>query len=434
MGPAARGTWEKEVILRTGADFAKKYLTSIGLLICLVVLSVFWGFYYRSTELIEKQLLHQGQSFFQEIVLTRQWAANHNGVYVRLEPGVEPNPYLLKVPGLKVVIRDESGQPYVLKNPALITREISELAAQKGLFRFHITSLNPLNPANAPDPFETDALRKFAAGAKESFSYESRDDDVYFRYMAPLVTEQSCLACHAQQGYKEGDIRGGISVTSSATETAGKIKESRLFLIFAAILIISLILAIIYLVARSFITDLRTAETKLVEMATQDFLTGLLSRRETFRRLDEELQRSGRLATPFSVLLLDLDHFKQVNDVHGHSAGDLVLQAVAAALRQGVRPYDLCCRYGGEEFLVILPETALEDAAGIAERLRRDIENLKITAAKETALQITASIGAAALLGHETIDQLIARADEAMYNAKSSGRNRVCLAEPPRLS
>ena len=76
MGPAARGTWEKEVILRTGADFAKKYLASIGLLICLVVLSVFWGFYYRSTELIEKQLLYQGNSFFQEIVLTRQWIAS----------------------------------------------------------------------------------------------------------------------------------------------------------------------------------------------------------------------------------------------------------------------------------------------------------------------------------------------------------------------
>ena len=420
--------------MRTGADFAKKYLTSIGLLICLVVLSVFWGFYYRSTELIEKQLLYQGNSFFQEIVLTRQWVAQHDGVYVRVEPGVEPNPYLLKIPGLKVVIRDESGQAYTLKNPALVTREISELAAQRGLFRFRITSLEPLNPANAPDPFETDALRKFAAGAKESYAYESSDGEVYFRYMAPLVTEQSCLVCHAQQGYKVGDVRGGISVTSSATETAGKIRDSRIFLMLAAALIVFLILTIIYLVARSFIKELKTAETKLVEMATQDFLTGLLNRRETFRRLDEELQRSRRLATPFSVLLLDLDHFKQVNDVHGHSAGDLVLQAVAAALRQGVRPYDLCCRYGGEEFLVILPETALEDAAGIAERLRRDIENLKITAAKETALQITASIGAAALLGHETIDQLVARADEAMYNAKSSGRNRVCLAEPPRLS
>lgn len=420
--------------MRTGADFVKKYLTSIGLLICLVVLSVFWDFYYRSTELIEKQLLHQGQSFFQEIVLTRQWAAGHNGVYVRLEPGVEPNPYLLKVPGLKVVIRDESGQPYVLKNPALITREISELAAQKGMFRFHITSLDPLNPANAPDPFETESLRKFAAGVNENSAYESSDGEVYFRYMAPLVTEKSCLVCHAQQGYKEGDIRGGISVTSSATETAVKIGESRVFLMLAAALIVLLILTIIYLVARSFIKELKTAETKLVEMATQDFLTGLLNRRETFHRLDEELQRSRRLATPFSVLLLDLDHFKQVNDVHGHSAGDLVLQAVAAALRQGVRPYDLCCRYGGEEFLVILPETALEAAAGIAERLRHDIENLKIAVTKKTDLRITASIGAATLVGNESIDQLIARADEAMYNAKASGRNRVSLADPPDAS
>ena len=416
--------------MRTGADFVKKYLTSIGLLICLVVLSVFWGFYYRSTELIEKQLLHQGQSFFQEIVLTRQWAAGHNGVYVRLEPGVEPNPYLPKVPGLKVVIRDESGQPYVLKNPALITREISELAAQKGMFRFHITSLDPLNPANAPDPFETESLRKFAAGVNENSAYESSDGEVYFRYMAPLVTEKSCLVCHAQQGYKEGDIRGGISVTSSATETAVKIGESRVFLMLAAALIVLLILTIIYLVARSFIKELKTAETKLVEMATQDFLTGLLNRRETFHRLDEELQRSRRLATPFSVLLLDLDHFKQVNDVHGHSAGDLVLQAVAAALRQGVRPYDLCCRYGGEEFLVILPETALEAAAGIAERLRHDIENLKIAVTKKTDLRITASIGAAAIGDDETTDQLIARADEAMYTAKASGRNRVCQANP----
>ena len=416
--------------MRTGADFAKKYLTSIGLLICLVVLSVFWGFYYRSTELIEKQLLYQGSSFFQEIVLTRQWVAQHDGVYVRLEPGIEPNPYLLKVPGLKVVIRDESGQAYTLKNPALVTREISELAAQRGLFRFRITSLDPLNPANAPDPFETESLRKFAAGAKESSAYESSGDEVYFRYMAPLVTEKSCLVCHAQQGYKEGDVRGGISVTSSATETADKIQESRFFLMLAAALIVLLILTIIYLVARSFIKELKTAETKLVEMATQDFLTGLLNRRETFRRLDEELQRARRLAVPFSVLLLDLDHFKQVNDIHGHSAGDLVLQTVASVLRRGVRPYDLCCRHGGEEFLVVLPETALTGAAGIAERLRSEIEQQVISLPDGQTLQVTASIGAAALAGDETIDQLIIRADEAMYQAKQSGRNRVCLAGP----
>ncbi len=421
--------------MSTGTSFAKKYLASIGLLICLVVLSVFWGFYFRSTELIQKQQLYQGQSFFQEVVLTRQWVAMQNGVYVKMGPGVSVNPYLLElnVPGLHVTIKDENGQLYTLKNPALVTREISELAEQKGLFRFHITSLKPLNPNNAPDPFERDALEKFNHGVKEVTSYETRNNEVFFRYMAPLTTDKSCLVCHAHQGYKEGDIRGGISVTSSATETAGKIAESRIFLILAAILIILLILIIIYLVARSFIKDLRSAENKLVEMATHDFLTGLLNRRETYRRLGEEFQRYQRSQEPFSVLLLDLDHFKKVNDVYGHSAGDIVLQSVAEAMRKGVRPYDLCCRYGGEEFLVILPDAKEEEAVSAAERLRFDIANLEICAAPDTVLRITASIGVATVVNGEDIDQLISRADEAMYVGKQQGRNRVSVASAPGI-
>ena len=420
--------------MRRGSNFVKKYLASIGLLICLVVLSVFWGFHYRSTELIEKQQLHQGQSFFQEVVLTRQWIAQQNGVYVQMGPGVTANPYLLKVPGLKVIIKDESGQLYTLKNPALVTREISELAEQKGLFRFHITSLNPLNPSNAPDAFERDALEKFSNGSKEAATYETRNNEVFFRYMAPLVTDQSCLACHEHQGYKVGDVRGGISVTSSATETAGKVAENKFFLILAAVLIVLLILIIIFLVARSFIKDLHSAEIKLVEMATHDFLTGLLNRRETYRRLGEELQRYQRSHEPFSVLLLDLDHFKKVNDVYGHSAGDIVLQSVAEAMRKGVRPYDLCCRYGGEEFLVILPETGLAAAAAAAERLRLDIEKLEIRVAPGTLLRVTASIGVATLAGGEGGDQLISRADEAMYVGKQQGRNRVSIAPAPGVS
>lgn len=417
--------------MTSGTSFIKKYLASIGLLICLVVLSVFWGFYYRSTELIQKQLHHQGEAFFQEVVLTRQWVAQHNGVYVRLEPGGEVNPYLLKVPGLKVVIRDESGQAYTLKNPALVTREISEMAETRGLFRFRITSLNPLNPANAADPFERDALQQFDRGAKEVAGFETRDNEVFYRYMAPLVTEKSCLVCHAQQGYWEGDIRGGISVTASATETAGKIAESRVYLTLAAGIIIALILVIIYLVARSFIKDLRQAEGKLMEMATQDFLTGLLNRREMFRRANEEIQRSSRSQKAISVFLIDLDHFKKVNDIYGHSAGDMVLQSVATIMRQTVRTYDLCCRYGGEEFLVVLPETDLEPATAIAERLRQTIADNEISIAPATTLRITASIGVATMADGEAIDQLISRADHAMYQGKQQGRNRVNAASPP---
>ena len=418
----------------TASGFAKKYLASIGLLICLVVLSVFWGFYFRQAELIQKQQLYQGQAFFQEVVLMRQWMAQHNGVYVKMTPGMSVNPYLLQVPGLRVVITDEHGDRYTLKNPALATREVSELAEKSGLFRFHITSLNPLNPANAPDAFEQEALRQFEKGIKEYSTLEQRGEEVFFRYMAPLVTEKSCLTCHAGQGYREGDVRGGISVTSSATETAGKIRESRIFLVGSAVVIILLILAIIYMVARSFIKDLQTAEAKLVSMATRDFLTGLLNRREIYRRMEEELQRARRTGTPFSVFLLDLDHFKRVNDRHGHSAGDLVLQSVAAAMQQTVRPYDLCGRYGGEEFLVALPGTGLAEAAEAAERIRLAIGELQIRLDDCTTLQITASIGAASLEPNETIDQLVARADEAMYLGKQQGRNRVNVAAAKQAS
>ena len=412
----------------TAAGFVKRYLASIGLLICLVILSVFWGFYFRQAELIQKQQLHQGQAFFQEVVLMRQWMALHGGVYVKMTPDISPNPYLLKVPGLRVVIRDENGDFYTLKNPALATREISELAEKSGLFRFHITSLKPLNPANEPDAFEQEALRLFEQGIKEHTTMEKRGEEVFFRYMAPLVTEKSCLSCHAQQGYREGEVRGGISVTSSATETAGKIRESRIFLVGSAVVIILLILSIIYLVARSFIKDLQTAEAKLVSMATRDFLTGLLNRREIYRRMEEELQRARRTGTPFSVFLLDLDHFKRVNDLHGHSAGDLVLQSVATAMQQTVRPYDLCGRYGGEEFLVALPGTGLTEAAEAAERIRLAIAALHIAVDECTTLQITASIGVAALESTETLDQLVSRADEAMYVGKQQGRNRVNVA------
>ena len=209
-----------------GANFVKTYLVSLGLFGCLIVLFVSGAFYYNLNELVHDRLLHRSRAFFQEILLTRQWIAGHNGVYVKLGPGTVVNPYLLQVPGLKVVITDESGQMYTLKNPALVTREISELAEKRGLFRFHITSLKPLNPSNAPDPFEREALQKFANGSREVASFESDNNEVFFRYMAPLVTEKSCLSCHAQQGYKEGDIRGGISVTSSVAETRGRLRKT----------------------------------------------------------------------------------------------------------------------------------------------------------------------------------------------------------------
>lgn len=412
------------VILPRSSDFVSKYLTGIFLIIGLIVLSVFWGFSYRSNALIKGQLHRQGQAFFEEVVITREWAAKHGGVYVKLTPDTSVNPYLQKIPDLKVLIRDEEGVVYTLKNPALITRELSEIAATKGLFKFRITSQNPLNPANSPESFEQTALNSFAAGAKEYQAFEKSGNMVYFRYMAPLITKKSCLKCHAHQGYREGDIRGGISVSIPATTMLQQIKENRYYIILTALGIIGLIFAIIRYVSKVFIGDLNRAEQQLREMATRDFLTNLLNRREAYTKTLKEIARAGRTGRPLSFILIDVDYFKQLNDTHGHNAGDMVLTQLAGTLLSALRDYDIVCRYGGEEFLVISPETDLDQAGRLAERLRETVEAASFTT-DSINLQLTVSIGVAQYQNSDSFESVVGRADTALYRAKQTGRNRV---------
>lgn len=412
------------------SDFVQKYLTFIFLMIGLIVLSVFWGFSYRSNALIKGQLLKQGQAFFGEVVVTREWAAQHGGVYVVLTPQTQVNPYLAKIPGLKVVIRDQDGVNYTLKNPALITRELSELAAEKGLLQFKITSLNPLNPNNTPSRFEQEALVAFTKGAKEFFRFEEEaDNKVFFRYMAPLVTLQSCLKCHAQQGYQVGDVRGGISVSIPASTMLQQMQENRTYIILIALAIVVVIYIIIRYVAKVFIGDLNRAEQQLREMASHDFLTSLLNRREAFRQIAEEVERVKRTAKPLAFILFDIDYFKRLNDTYGHNAGDMVLAQLAVKLKAALRDYDIACRYGGEEFLVVAPETDLEQAIKLAERLRATIAATDF-ATEAGTLSVTVSIGVALWQQDDIIEKAIARADEALYRAKGQGRNQVCSAEP----
>lgn len=161
--------------------------------------------------------------------------------------------------------------------------------------------------------------------------------------------------------------------------------------------------------------------------ASNDPLTGLANRRSAERRLDADRARALRLDEPLSVLMLDLDHFKRVNDHWGHAAGDLVLKAAAQALRDELRGADLPSRFGGEEFLTILPGTDAERALDVAERIRKRIAKLAIAVPGDT-IQITASIGVASITAGESAQTLVARADVALYRAKDNGRNRCVSA------
>ncbi len=175
------------------------------------------------------------------------------------------------------------------------------------------------------------------------------------------------------------------------------------------------------------ITERKALECELTRLARTDSLTGTANRRHFLDLAEREMERSDRYGRPLAVVMLDVDHFKQINDCHGHAFGDMVLQGVAAACRAVLRDVDCLGRLGGEEFAVLLPETALAGALDVAERLRLAIAQLPMPDTGKPA--ITASLGVAERLrGEGVFDHLLGRADAALYHAKTEGRNRVALA------
>jgi len=172
------------------------------------------------------------------------------------------------------------------------------------------------------------------------------------------------------------------------------------------------------------ITERVEAQRKLEQMARTDSLTGLYNRQHLMERFEDELARSSRYNRPLSVMMIDLDHFKQVNDGYGHLAGDDVLMATASLIDRTLRETDFVGRYGGEEFLAVLPETSLEGALDLAERLRGAMEDTCHWMPCGDELEVTCSIGVAEAVCDE-VEDIIDLADSAMYAAKRAGRNTV---------
>ncbi|PJA31306.1 MAG: sensory histidine kinase [Zetaproteobacteria bacterium CG_4_9_14_3_um_filter_53_7] len=182
-------------------------------------------------------------------------------------------------------------------------------------------------------------------------------------------------------------------------------------------------------VVRDISTQIRLLE-ELHLRATTDLLTGLSNRRHLVEMMEAEIERCERYDHPMSLLLLDADDFKSINDNFGHGTGDLVLQAIADKMQGHARKLDMAARWGGEEFCILLPETSIANARTVAERLLEDLHTINRSIPELGDLVVSASIGVAVYRrGNDNVDQLVSRADEAMYAAKNSGKNKVCLAE-----
>ena len=193
------------------------------------------------------------------------------------------------------------------------------------------------------------------------------------------------------------------------------------WIFFFGITSTAMLLGLISVFMARLIKKLADARQQIERIAITDELTGLYNRRHILGRFSEEFEKSARLKTHLSCIIADIDHFKDVNDRYGHLKGDGVLKDVGRLLKSTARAYDIAGRYGGEEFLIILPATSLEQAWNYGERIRMQV--------KETMMddvQVTISMGVTGIqAGDASIDDLIRRADDALYRAKDAGRDRV---------
>ena len=385
--------------------------------VALILLSYFWNT-WKNEEQHLATLYQTGRSFFQQIEITREWNASHGGVYAPVKGDTMPNPYL------PPALRDIQVNPDLMLtkiNPAYMTRQISEVAKRYKNVQFHITSLNPIRPQNAAAEMEQVALRQFEQGiAKEVGQVVDSTSGPAFFYMAPLITGKPCLKCHQDQGYKEGDIRGGISVTIPYARQPFSLPLAAGHLGLGLVGLAS----ILFLGGQ-----LSKAYQTIQNQAIIDALTGIPNRRCFTERILEEANRHKRKQEPLSLLMCDIDNFKAFNDTYGHGAGDECLLKTAREIRRSLqRPGDFCARYGGEEFVIILPSTTLEGAVHVAQFIVANVRNLGIKHEKSLPEGfVTVSIGVATSYSDQDVshEQLMKQADAALYQAKDGGRNCV---------
>lgn len=181
--------------------------------------------------------------------------------------------------------------------------------------------------------------------------------------------------------------------------------------------------------------ELKRSNELLLELSNTDHLTGLFNRRYLMEALRKEVLRNVRKEGNLSLIMLDIDHFKQVNDDFGHLQGDVVLQMVASQLQKELRSYDCAARYGGEEFVAILPDSTLKESGFVADRIRLAVQGIKYSGQLEK-LNLTVSLGVATFSKEHslTVDGFIKQADDALYRAKANGRNRVEVNDPEGIT
>ncbi len=285
-------------------------------------------------------------------------------------------------------------------------------------------ALDPINPRNVADFVEREALEDLNSGKRVVQRRETIEGRDYLRSIYPLPQSPRCLRCHAPSRAHPSLI-GGLSLSLPFESPQPPTVVGRYSGVVILVVFLAAMLALIYFVGwRSTVGYIR-AQEEMRRRASLDPLTGVTNRPTLVLNLEREMDRARRLQTSISLVLVDIDHFKEINGRFGRKLGDVVLKRVADILRAQIRSYDLAGRTGGQELAVILPQTSLSTAAEIAERLRATVALEPVRHGTRSA-PVTISLGVAELRPEmRTVDSLLGRAANALYNAKANGYNRV---------
>ncbi|AXH09287.1 hypothetical protein CP960_02135 [Malaciobacter halophilus] len=384
-------------------------------------------------------LFQEAKSLFTNMLNTRSWASSHNGIYIKAHDNIKPNKYLEDN-----IAYTNKNELLIKINPAWMTRQISEITNQRGNYFFKITNANAINPNNEADEFEKKALKSLEKTNKKFYTQFTANR---YDLLGALKAENSCLKCHTK-GEKLGDVLGGLRVSIPADNYIKSIqaieqKASNLYIITIVTSIIFLSLIIYTIISLSNkekrilllnktlerkvkkrTKELRKTNKKLTKISITDFLTKIPNRRFFFEMGEKVFFLAKREKIPFSIICIDIDFFKGVNDSYGHHIGDMILKQIANILKNNIRNSDILARTGGEEFYIALNNTDLKGAINLANNLRLLVEKSAYKN-NEDYIYITISAGVATCNSEDSFFSLINRADKALYKAKNSGRNRV---------
>ena len=322
-----------------------------------------------------------------------------------------------------------------------MTHKYAESADRSVKFRIYSADPFPTTPARTLDDFANTALEALLAGEQRDYwQLDEAHGLPVVRYAAPIQMRENCIACHnnpkwklKNQNWTLGDVRGVWEVSLVVQPALTDTRTERAVLLGLMLIASSMGLFVVYPTVKREVarrTHFEQLSGDLDALAKTDALTGLANRRAFDDAISKAIADRHSNEAQTGLIILDIDHFKSVNDTYGHQSGDRIIARVGKVLRDNVRPGDFPARIGGEEFAVLCQNVPFEELGLIAERVRTAIE-AEVFDINDIRLNVTASLGAAILKGDDDHRSFFRNADQLLYRAKQKGRNAVCISPEP---